>query len=227
MIDLTGVRAVVFDKDGVLADSESLNLRSAFEVFRRRGFELDRADERTIVGKHPIHYVPQFSRRFDLDEREQRRIIDEQDGIYTRLWQEQGRLFDGVRETLGAVRRLGHAVGLATSSGRREVDAFLAHFELASFFDLTLTLDDVTRAKPDPEIYLAAAERLRVAPPEMLVVEDSEPGIRAAKGSGALCIAVRSPHVDSEHAALADARIDTLGELLPLLGETDSVKPKT
>jgi len=219
------VQAVVFDKDGVLADSESINLSSAFEVFRRRGFELDPADQAVIVGKHPVHYVPRFCRRFGLDEREQRRIVDEQDGIYTRQWREQGRLFDGARETLVAVRRLGYAVGLATSSGRREVDEFLARFELGSFLDVTLTLDDVNRAKPAPEIYLAAAERLGVAPVEMLVVEDSEHGIRAAKEAGALCVAVRSPHVEPERARLADAHIGTIGDLVPFLREAEGRGP--
>lgn len=213
----SGLKAVVFDKDGVLADSEAINLRSAFEVFRSHGYELEPGDESAIVGRHPIDYVPLLARRFGLDEARQRRLIGEQDAIYERIWRERGRLLDGAREALDAVRRLGLATGLATSSSRREVDAFLERFELADRFDLTLTLDDVERAKPDPEIYLSAAREFGIPPPAMLVVEDSEHGIRAAKGAGAVCVAVRSPHVRPEHTALADARIDSVGELVALL----------
>ncbi len=215
----TGLRtkAVVFDKDGVLADSEAINIRSAFEVFRAHAYDLRPGDEAEIVGKHPIDYVPLLARRFGIKEADQRRMIDEQSVIYNRFWRKEGRLASGAREALGAVRHAGLRVGLATSSSRREVDAFLDRFELAPCFDVTLSLDDVTRPKPDPEIYLLAARHLGVAPREMLVVEDSEYGVRAAKAAGAACVAVRTAHVRPERISMADAHIDSLDELAALL----------
>jgi HAD superfamily hydrolase (TIGR01509 family) len=211
------VKAVVFDKDGVLDDSEAINLRAAFEVFRAHGYALGPEDEPSIVGRHPIDYVPVLACRVGMSEAEQRRVIDEQDEVYNRIWQEEGRLFEGAREALDAVRRLGLGVGLATSSSRREVDAFIARFELAAFFDVTLSQDDVARAKPDPEIYVLAAQQLGIPAAEMLVVEDSEHGIRAAKDAGAICVAVRSRLVWPEGLGMADVSIDSLGELTALL----------
>jgi HAD superfamily hydrolase (TIGR01509 family) len=213
------IEAVVFDKDGVLADSESINLRSAFEVFRAHGYPLREDDEPAIVGKHPIDYVPVLARRFDIDAASQSRMIDEQDAIYTRIWHEQGRLFDGAREALDAVRRSGLGVGLATSSSRREVEAFIDRFELRGCFDVTLSLDDVVRAKPDPEVYLSAARELGIEVSRMLVVEDSEHGVRAAKDAGAICIAVRSRYVRPERVGVADLRIDKIGELTAVLAD--------
>jgi len=211
------VKAVVFDKDGVLADSESINLRAAFEVFRSHGYELGPDDEPAIVGKHPIDYVPVLARRVGMGEAEQRRVIGEQDVVYNRFWKEQGRMFEGAREALEAARRLGFGVGLASSSSRREVDAFVDRFELDAFFDATLSLDDVARAKPDPEIYVLAAQRLGVPASKMLVVEDSEHGIRAAKAAGAFCVAVRTEHVRPERIGMADVHIDSIRELGALL----------
>jgi len=215
----TGFRAkaVVFDKDGVLADSEAINIRSAFEVFRAHGYDLGPDDEPEIVGRHPIDYVPLLARRFRIAEADQRRMINEQDVIYNRFWQEEGRMVSGAREALDAVRRLDLRVGLATSSSRREVDAFLDRFSLAPCFDVTLSLDDVTRPKPDPEIYLLAAQELGVTPREMLVIEDSEHGVRAAKAAGATCVAVRTAQVRPERISMADAHIDSLDELTALL----------
>ena len=211
------VKAVVFDKDGVLADSESINLLSAYTVFREHGYELGPEDEPAIVGKHPLDYVPVFARRFAIDEDEQRRMIDEQDVIYTKTWEEQGRLFEGARETLAAVRKTGLGMGLATSSSRREVEDFLQRFDLASCFDVTLTLDDVTRSKPDPEMYLAVARELGVAPGDRLVVEDSEHGVRAATDAGAICVAVRSRNVAADRVARAHAHVDSVAEVPRLL----------
>jgi HAD superfamily hydrolase (TIGR01509 family) len=216
--DRSGLKAVVFDKDGVLADSEAINVRSAFEVFRAHGYELGPDDEPAIVGRHPIDYVPVLAQRFCVGEAEQRRLIHEQDAVYSRIWHEQGRLFDGALETLDGVRRLDLGVGLATSSSRREVEDFIARFELAACFDVTLSLDDVARAKPDPEIYVSAARLLGVSTPQMLVVEDSEHGVRAAKTAGAVCVAVRSRHVRPERIGIADVLIDSIGELSALLG---------
>ena len=215
------MKAVVFDKDGVLADSESINLRAAFEVFRSHGYDLGPDDEPAIVGKHPIDYVPVLARRVGMGEAEQRRVIGEQDVVYNRFWKEQGRMFEGAREALEAARRLGFGVGLASSSSRREVDAFVDRFELAAFFDATLSLDDVARAKPDPEIYVLAAQRLGVPASKMLVVEDSEHGIRAAKAAGAFCVAVRTEHVRPERIGMADVHIDSIGELNALLETWD------
>ena len=215
----TGFRAkaVVFDKDGVLADSEAINIRSAFEVFRAHEYNLVPDDKFDIVGKHPLDYVPLLARRFGIGEADQRRMIGEHDVTYNRLWRAEGRMVSGAREALGAVRHLDLLVGLATSSTRREVDAFIAQFGLAPCFDVTLSLDDVTRPKPDPEIYLLAAQQLGVTPGEMLVVEDSEHGVRAAKAAGATCVAVRTAHVRPERILMADAHIDSLDELTALL----------
>jgi HAD superfamily hydrolase (TIGR01509 family) len=215
--NISSVKAIVFDKDGVLADSEAINLRSAFEIFRAHGYELGPEDEHAIVGRHPIDYVPVLAQRFRIGAAEQRRMIGEQDGLYTRIWNEQGRLLDGARETLDAVRRFDLGVGMATSSSRREVEAFIERFELGACFDVTLSLDDVENAKPDPEVYVSAARLLGVPPPEMLVVEDSEHGVRAAKSAGAICVAVRTRYVRPERIAIADVYIDSIGDLKTLL----------
>jgi HAD superfamily hydrolase (TIGR01509 family) len=215
--DRTTIKAVVFDKDGVLADSESINLLSAFEVFRAHGYDLGPEDEPTIVGRHPVDYVPVLARRFDLNVAKQRRMIDEQDSIYSRTWRERGRMFPGAREVLDTVRRSNLGVGLATSSSRREVEDFIGRFELEACFDVTLSLDDVARAKPDPEIYVSAARLLGIETSQMLVVEDSEHGVRAAKDAGAICVAVRSRYVRPERIAIADRQIDSIDELTGLL----------
>jgi HAD superfamily hydrolase (TIGR01509 family) len=215
--DRPAVQAVVFDKDGVLADSESINLRSAFEVFRAHGYGLGPEDEPAIIGRHPRDYVPVLARRFPIPGPEQRRMIHEQDVLYTRIWHEEGQLCHGARETLERVRRRGLGVGLATSSSRREVETFIERFELAACFDVTLSLDDVDRAKPDPEIYIAAAQRLGVPASRMLVVEDSEHGVQAAKAAGAICAAVRTAHTHAGRVAAADVHIDSVAEVTGLL----------
>lgn len=211
------VRAVVFDLDGVLLDTETINVRAASESFAALGHPLAPEDAAAIVGRHPIDYVPELMRRRSVPRELAGDLGRDQSARYLRLWRDEARLLPGAREALAAARARGLRVGLATSSGRAGVEEALDRFGLRDAFDVTLTKDDVAARKPDPEIYVTAARRLGVAPSAMLVVEDSEHGVRAAKAAGAPCVALRSAHTPVERVSGADAIVASLEELPGLL----------
>lgn len=211
------VRAVVFDLDGVLVDSEAVNVRSAFEAFEEAGFPLRDEDARQIVGRHPVDYVPVLARRFGLSEDEQRQLRGRQNEIYHRVWRDEARLTDGAAEVLADLDERGFPIALATSAGRKHALHCLERFRLREFFDVVLSKDDVSRRKPDPEIYLASARRLDLAPSATVVVEDSEFGVRAAIAAGARCVAVTTAHTPPDRIRGADAVIDSLRDLPHLL----------
>lgn len=209
--------AVAFDKDGVLADSEPINLQSAFQVFADHGFPLEAGAATDIVGRHPVDYFPVLASRFGIGADQLAAMLEQKQGLYKRMWAAHGRLFSEVRDVLTAVRRPGLRTAIVTSSTRAELDHFLRRFELATSFDVTLSRDDVARPKPDPEIYLKAAARLGVRPQQLLVVEDSEYGVRSARAAGAFCVAIRSAHVPQARIAEADLQIEALADLPGLL----------
>ena len=101
---------------------------------------------------------------------------------------------------------------IATSTGRRLTEACLAPFQLAPRFSFILTAEDITRGKPDPEIYLLAARRFGVPPGEMLVLEDSQNGCRAATASGAFTVAVPGEHSRQQDFSAADLVIESLAD---------------
>jgi len=222
---MRNVVAVVFDLDGVLVDSESINVRSAFESFEAFGYPLDPSDTANIVGLHPADYVPVLARRYDLAEDVQTRIREHQNGVYARIWCKDARLTAGAKEIPPLLRERGYRVALATSGSRDHVNHCLARFDLRAPFEVVLTKDDVARRKPDPEIYLACARELDLDPPEMLVVEDSEFGVRAAKTAGTRCAAVRTSLTAPDRIGAADVMIDTLTDLSPLLPARGKVPP--
>jgi len=216
---LEDIVAVVFDKDGVLADSEPINLKSLRQVFAGYGYRVGAEIDRQVVGRHPKDYFPAIARQFGLSTARQETMYAEKEALYARMWEENGSLFDGVHEVLTDVRgRVSH-LGIATSATRAELDAFLARFDLAGFFDLTLSRDDVARPKPAPDIYLRAARTFGIDPRNILVVEDSEPGVASAHAAGAVCIAVGGAHLAPGALALADRTIATLRDLPALLGD--------
>ncbi len=217
MLDLSQIRAVAFDLDGVLLDTETINVRAAFDGFAAYGHPLDDADAGEIVGRHPVDYVPVLARRHGVPIAILHSITRRQSETYFRLWREEAGLMEGAREALQACKDRGFPVALATSSGRAGVEEALDRFSLRPFFDVTLTKDDVTARKPDPEIYRVAAERLGVVPQALLVVEDSAHGIRSAKEAGALCASVEALVRPRPGDVEPDLRLRSLRELPPLL----------
>lgn len=205
--------AVVFDLDGVLVDSERVNVASAIAAFEGSGMMLEPDAPSRIVGRHPVDYVPELAEPFGMPADEQRMLMERQGGIYHRLWDEQARLFVGARPTLITLRDRGFRLALATSAGRAHVSRCLERFDLGGLFEVVSTCDDVSRRKPDPEVYLRTFEALGIAPTAAGVVEDSAHGVRAAVASGAACILVRSRFTseDSEHAATVV--VDTVGDV--------------
>jgi len=210
---MEAARAVVFDLDGVLVDSEELNVGSALEALRALGHAPDPREAARIVGRHPADYLPELGSRLGMSEDDVRRALRIQTEIYVRLWGEKARLREGAREVLARLHGRGFRLGLATSAGRRHVDACLDRFGLGDVFEVVLTKDDVSRRKPDPEVYVACLARFGLSRGELVVVEDSIHGVRAARAAGVRCVAIRTAQTPEDALMGADAIISSLGEL--------------
>ncbi|UCF66614.1 MAG: HAD family phosphatase [Acidobacteriota bacterium] len=211
------VSAVAFDLDGVLVDTEAINVRAAYEAFSSSGCALAASDRTSIVGRHPDDYVPLLAARFGLSSDVERQIRARQNETYIRLWSRDARARDGVEKVLPWLCQRGFRLALATSAGRGHARRCLERFEIDRFFEIVLTKDDVARRKPDPEIYLLAVRRLGIDAASLLIVEDSEHGVVAARGAGARCVALATSHTPPEKIAAADFFVDSLAELIELL----------
>ena len=203
-------RAVVFDMDGLLLDTEVVWQRSEEELFRRYGEEFSMEDKLAVIGTSAEHTADYFARRLRQPPERGPGLVDE----LMAAMHEQLRLqVAGRPGAVELVERLrGRTrLGLASNSPRRLVDAALATAQLDDAFDAIVTSDDAA-FKPAPDIYLLACERLGVDPQDALALEDSASGIAAAKAAGLTCIAV--PQFAEIDVSAADRIIDSLEELL-------------
>jgi HAD superfamily hydrolase (TIGR01509 family) len=123
----------------------------------------------------------------------------------------------GVPEVLERVHASGYRMALASSAELRIIDANLTALALGPLFEAVISGTQVARGKPAPDVFLAAAERLGVAPGGCLVVEDSRNGLLAAKAAGMRCAVVPCAHTRHQDFGEADHRLGALDELLPLL----------
>jgi HAD superfamily hydrolase (TIGR01509 family) len=204
-------RAVVFDMDGLLLDTELLWHRAETDLFAQHGAEFSWDDKMAVIGSSFDFTADYFADRLGLPRERGPALVNEM----VELMHAQLRLqVAGRPGAVELVERLrGRTrLGLASNSPRSLVDTALATAHISDAFDAIVTSDDVESSKPAPDLYLLACERLGVAPTDALALEDSASGIAAAKAAGLTCIAV--PQFAETDVSAADRVIDSLEELL-------------
>jgi HAD superfamily hydrolase (TIGR01509 family) len=182
------IRAVVFDFDGLLCDTESHDLKSWQDVFAAHGVELPLTWWHELVGsaggRRPDDVLFDLIGEFDRDA-----VRSARRDTYLQLV-DAAPLCEGVLEWLQEAMTLGLSIGLATSSPRSWIDRHLPRLGVAAYFDCVRTRDDVDRAKPAPDLYAAVVDALGVRPCDAVAVEDSPNGVLAARRAGLKTVAV-------------------------------------
>ena len=183
------IRGVLFDLDGVLADTERLQWAAYRQVLAEFGVDVG-------LEEYAVHWIatgtgPEYAcqkYRLPLTPEELR---VRKSAVYQALLPERVAARDGAAAAVARLRAT-HRLALATNSARAEVDLILDRLGLTSLLHATIAREDYERAKPAPDAYLAAAAALGLAPRECVVVEDTERGVRAGVAAGMRVIAV--PH---------------------------------
>ena len=206
------IKALIFDFDGLIIDSESPEFEAWQELFAQYGRELGQELWADLVGRPPIHFdlYGYFCKHVDpvadvekLREDRRARVIA--------LTVKQP-ILPGVEEYLQAAVALGLKIGLASSSSRDHVHGHLHRLKLLHYFQSIRCFEDTEQHKPDPTPYLKVLEDLGVQAEEAIALEDSPNGVTAAKAAGIFCVAVPNPitcRLPLEH---ADHRLISLAE---------------
>lgn len=205
-----GIEAILFDMDGTLVDSMWMWHEIDIEYLARFGLTIPDGLQQAIEGKSFLETSFYFKERFGIPDSPEQIRQDWNE----MAWEKYTRvvpLKPGVRSFLTKCRRKGIRLGVCTSNSKELATAIADSHRLHDMFDCILTSGDVEKGKPSPDIYLAAAERLGVAPERCLVFEDILPGIRAGLAAGMKVCAVDdvySADVRREKAELADYFIE-------------------
>lgn len=196
------MRAIVFDMDGLMIDSEKVYWAIGREIAREFGKEVSDQTLGKMMGRSPIKSVEIYAADLGLIQSPQE-LLEMREGRVKQALERGVDPMPGLFEVLAEFKPR-YKLAIATSAPMYLVDVIMKNLGIRSYFDAIQTSDDVVHGKPDPEIYLKAMGRLGVPPGECVVLEDSSNGALAGKRSGAYTIAVPSRYTRDQDFSFVD-----------------------
>ncbi|MFH1612364.1 MAG: HAD family phosphatase [bacterium] len=207
------IKSFVFDMDGLMVETESLYGQALTEIAYQKRKKISQKTRYQIMGRDAIDGMTIFKKDLDLKE-SVLEILDQREKIYKELLTNAIlEPLSGLIELLNLLKKMQFQIALASSSQRCWIDIILEKLNIASFFEIIVSRNEVKKSKPDPEIYLLAAKKLNLNPNQCLALEDTIPGIESAKKAGMKCIAIPNKFNKNENFFNADLVLNSLCEI--------------
>lgn len=201
--------------DGVLVDTYHAHFHSWRELAEAEGIGFSEADFAATFGRTSREIIAQY---WGLQDRDGVRIAEldhQKEASFRRIIVDDFPVMPGAVELLDELHAAGFRLALGSSAPPENVETIIARLGVGDLLEAIVTGADVTRGKPDPQVFLLAAERLGVTPARCAVVEDAPPGVQAAKAAGMAAIGMASTGRTTEELAEADIVVRSLSELSP------------
>lgn len=185
------IKAILFDMDGVIFDTEREYLKEWNEIFEKYGYEMKKEIYVSVMGRGRKKVKEIFKENFGNDLPIEEMYIEKDKMLKEAVENNKVPLKQGAIELLEFLKKNGYKTALATSAKKDRVKRQVTHAKINNLFDAIVCADDIVNSKPDPEIFLKAAEKVNIKPENCIVIEDSEAGIRAAFNAGMIAFHVK------------------------------------
>ncbi len=218
---MTMLRAVIFDFDGVITDSEILHFRAFNAVLTQYGFQLTKPEYyKKYLGMSDADCFRALiaEGRLPIPEPQIKNLGQQKTRVFEKLARTEGRIIEGVREFLDTLSAAKVPTAICSGALRAEIELILEEAGLRGYFDVIVSAEEVQRGKPDPEGFLLALEKLNEVWPEpsapecCIVIEDSHWGLKAARAAGMRTVAVTNTY-EAAQLKQADRVVARLDEL--------------
>lgn len=207
------IKACVFDMDGLMVETESLYTQALTEIANKKGKIIPKKTRQQIMGRDAIDGMTILKKDLDLEE-SVLEILNQRENIYQKLLINAIlEPLPGLIELLNLLEQMQFQKALASSSQKQWIDIILKKLNITSFFKTIVSRDEVKKSKPNPEIYLLAAKKINLNPNQCLALEDTIPGIEAAKKAGMKCIAIPNKFNKNDIFSEADLVLNSLCEI--------------
>lgn len=211
------IKGIIFDCDGVVIDSEPVRWRAFRKLFMDEfGIELPKKKDLSIIGKTEEVNMGHFLKKYNL-RRDIHKLIKKKEEILRKILSKKENMIPvrGLFDFLEFLKEKGYRTAVASSSLKPYINNVLDTFKIRNKFDKIISGDMVKKSKPEPDIFILAAEKLCLKNEECVVIEDSIPGVIAAKKAGMICIAITSTFKRKELKENgADIVVNSLDEII-------------
>ncbi|MCP4907876.1 MAG: hexitol phosphatase HxpB [bacterium] len=216
-------RALVFDMDGVLIDSEPLWRRAEIQIFATVGLELSEADcfetQGLRMDEAALYWFARAPWKGPSPHEIAEAVVERMIGLI----QSEGVPMIGLRESLASAQAAGWRLALASSSSMRLIETVLERFDLSKTFEVIRSAEHESHGKPHPDVYLSTLADLGLEGVDSVAIEDSANGVASALAAGMRCVAVPAPEIRTNpRFEVADWRLDSLVELSRTLSRIET-----
>lgn len=199
--------------DGVIIDSEPIHQQLEFEMFAELGLHISEEEHKDYIGTSAIDMWTKIGERHNLTKSPKELLLYGRKKYWKSLDEGKVPLVEGALDLINIFHENKFLIQVASSATRPTVDKVLEHFSLEKYFKYRIGGDEVSKSKPEPEIFLKAAQQSGSDPENCLVIEDSGNGVTAAKSAGMFCIGYENSGTGKQNLAHADVLVKNLNEI--------------
>ncbi len=207
------LKAVIFDMDGVIIDSEPFHLIVCREIFKNLNIPFYEEEYNTFIGISNTSMWTTLRNKYGLNESVDELSKFQTDGGMKYIKENEISPIPGILDILNELRDNEIKIALASSSSMEVIEIVLDKFKISKYFQEVISGEDLEKGKPAPDIFLKAAKLLQVEPEYCTVIEDSHNGVIAAKAAGMKCIGYQNPSSGNQNLKAADLIIKSLKDL--------------
>lgn len=209
------IKGLIYDLDDLLVDCHISHIAAFNILLKPYGKKLESISpqiRKTFVGRRVIDICEEIIKALKINV-DLQKFYEKRQKIFLNSVKKYAKAMPGMKKSLNLFHKNGYKIALASSGTVEYIDLILDKFKIRHLFDVIISGDCVKIGKPNPEIYLKAAEGLGLNPKECVVLEDAENGIAAAKAAGCKCIAVKCPFTLPQNLKKADLSVGSLARV--------------
>lgn len=208
------MKAIIFDMDGVLIDSEPLNIEAEIDIMKSFGVDIDISEMERFTGVTNTSMWKTLKSRYNLEMSVEALVVHSNHVKKQKIRQMDIKPIDGIEDLINYAISKGYKLGVASSSPMDMIQLVINKFGLMDAFHVLVSGEEVKNSKPAPDVFLKAISLLGVMPKDCFVIEDSTHGVAAAKAAGVTCIGFDNPNSVGQVYEMADFVVASIPQIL-------------
>ncbi len=204
------MKAVLFDMDGVIIDSEPIHFEVDILTMRELGVNISKDELNKYVGTTNEYMLNDLKNKYKIKKSFEEILEYKMELTIKKIKEAKINAILGIPELLISLKSKNIKTAIGSSSPKELINIVIEKFKLEKYFDCIVSGDEVKEGKPKPDIYLEASKRIGVAPEECIVIEDSRNGVLAAKNAGMKCIGFKNINSGNQDLSKADIIVDSI-----------------